>query len=298
MTIVLTGASGSIGRRLLETLLAAGHTLRVLTRRPGLKLPPGVALSLWEPERGAPPPDALRDAEAVVHLAGEPVAQRWTPEAKRRILESRVAGTRRLVEGLAQLRVRPATLICASAIGYYGARGDEILEETAAPGEGFLAEVCLGWEREAAAARALGMRVALMRTGIVLDPRGGALARMLPPFRLGVGGRLGDGRQWMSWIHADDLARLYRHAIETPLDGPCNAVAPGPVTNSTFTAELARALHRPAAFPVPAFALKAMFGEMAAMLLTGQRVVPAAALAAGFQFRHGELPAALEDLLR
>jgi uncharacterized protein (TIGR01777 family) len=225
------------------------------------------------------------------------VGQRWTVEAKQRIRESRVVGTRKLVEALATLPRRPEALICASAIGYYGSRGDEILTESSAPGSGFLPEVCVAWEREAQAAEALGIRVVRVRTGVVLAAGGGALARMLPPFRMGVGGRLGSGRQWMSWIHLEDMAALFRFAVESQVRGALNGVAPHAVTNSEFTRELAHALGRPAVFPVPEFALRLLFGEMAEVLLASQRVAPGAAQAAGFRFRFPQLAPALAGLL-
>ena len=279
MNISISGASGFIGRHLMKSLAQAGHSLRALSRH-------------------APPAESLREADAIIHLAGEPVAQRWTAAAKQRILDSRVVGTRNLVEALAALPRRPEALICASAIGYYGSRGDEILTESSAPGSGFLPEVCVAWEREAQAAEAFGIRVVRVRTGVVLDANGGALVRMLPPFRMGLGGRLGSGRQWMSWIHLEDLAALFQFAVESQVRGPLNAVAPNPVTNSDFTRELAHALRRPAVFPVPEFALKMLFGEMADVLLASQRVAPAAAEAAGFRFRFPQLAPALEGLLR
>jgi uncharacterized protein (TIGR01777 family) len=296
--IAITGASGLIGRRLLKILAREGHTLHALSRHAGANLPPGVRLSVWDPRKEEPPEEALREADAVVHLAGENVAQRWTADARRRILESREASTRSLVRALAKLPRRPSVLVCASAVGYYGSRGDETLTEASAPGTGFLTDVCVAWEREAQAAEALGMRVARMRTGVALDPRGGALKKMLPPFRMGAGGKLGGGRQWMSWIHLDDLAALYRFALENPIAGPVNAVAPQPVANADFTRELARALHRPALFPVPKLALRLLFGEMSEMLLASQRAVPQAAEAAGFRFRFPELRPALADLLK
>ena len=279
MNISISGASGFIGRHLMKSLAQAGHSLRALSRH-------------------APPAESLREADAIIHLAGEPVAQRWTAAAKQRILDSRVVGTRNLVEALAALPRRPEALICASAIGYYGSRGDEILTESSAPGSGFLPEVCVAWEREAQAAEAFGIRVVRVRTGLVLDANGGALVRMLPPFRMGLGGRLGSGRQWMSWIHLEDLAALFQFAVESQVRGPLNAVAPNPVTNSDFTRELAHALRRPAVFPVPEFALKLLIGEMADVLLASQRVAPAAAEAAGFRFRFPQLAPALESLLR
>ena len=298
MKITISGASGLIGRRLLKTLGAEGHTLHVLSRHAGTNLPGGVRLSPWDPTRGEPPAESLRDADAVIHLAGEPVAQRWSEEVKRRIRESRVTGTRNLVEALKKLSRPPGVLVCASAIGYYGSRGDEILPETATPGSGFLPEVCVAWETEARAAEALGMRVVTMRTGIVLDSRGGALARMLPPFRMGVGGKLGSGKQWMSWIHWQDLAALYHLALDQPVSGAVNGVAPYPVDNAEFTRTLAGALHRPAFLPIPGLALRVLFGEMAEVLLASQRVAPKAAESAGFPFRFPQLAPALADLLK
>lgn len=298
MKITITGASGFIGRRLLKVLGSAGHNLHVLSRHAGMNMPPGVRLSVWDPMNGLPPRESLENADAVVHLAGEPVAQRWTAEVKRRIRESRVAGTHHLVEALSALPRRPGVLVAASAVGYYGSRGDELLGESSPPGTGFLPEVCDAWEQEAQAAAALGMRVATIRIGVVLDPRGGALARLLLPFRLGAGGRLGSGQQWMSWIHLADLAEQFRFAVENPVAGVWNGVAPAAVTNREFTRELAHALHRPALFPVPALALKMVLGEMSEVLLASQRAVPRAAQSAGFRFRFPQLGPALADLLR
>jgi len=298
MNITLCGASGFIGRHLLKVLGGVGHRLHVLSRHAGTNLPNDVRLSVWDPLKGPPPRESLEGVDVLIHLAGEPVAQRWTADVKRRIRESRVAGTRRLVQALADLPQPPAALICASATGYYGSRGDEPLGETSSPGSGFLPEICVAWEQEAQSAEALGMRVACIRIGLVLDPRGGALQRMLPPFRLGLGGRLGSGRQWMSWIHLADLAELFRFAVETPVRGPFNGVAPEPVRNMEFTRELAHAIHRPAVFPVPVLALKLLFGEMAGVLVESQRVRPRAAEEAGFRFRFPQLGPALADLLR
>lgn len=298
MKITISGASGLIGRRLMKSLAADGHSLNVLSRHAGTNMPGGVRLSVWDPPKGEPPAEGLRDSDAVIHLAGEPVAQRWTADVKQRIRDSRVTGTRNLVQALAKLPRRPATLVCASAVGYYGSRGDETLVESSAPGTGFLAEICTAWEKEAMAAEALGMRVVRVRTGLVLDARGGALQRMLPPFRMGVGGKLGDGKQWVPWIHIQDLVGLIQFALDRPVKGPVNGVAPYPVVNADFTKALASAVKRPAIFPVPGFALRLLFGEMSEVLLASQRVLPKEAEAAGFPFRYAQLAPALADLLK
>jgi uncharacterized protein (TIGR01777 family) len=298
VNITISGASGFIGRRLMKLLGGNGHSFHVLSRHAGTNLPVGARLSVWDPAKGPPPEEAFRGADAVIHLAGEPVAQRWTDEAKRRIRESRVAGTRQLVETLARVEPRPAVLVSASAVGYYGARGDEVLTESSSPGADFLAEVCVAWEREAVAAEALGMRVARVRTGLVLAGHGGALQKMLPPFRLGLGGRLGDGRHWISWIHLDDLCAMFRFALENPVSGALNGVSPHPVRNAEFTRALAAALHRPAVFPVPAFGLRALFGEMSEILLASQQAIPEAARRAGFEFRYPQLDAAVAGALK
>jgi uncharacterized protein (TIGR01777 family) len=282
----------------LKVLAKDGHSLTALSRHAGTNLPPGVRLAVWDPAKGEPPADGLRDADAVIHVAGAPVAQRWNAQVKQDIRESRVAGTRNLVQGLSKLSRKPPVLICASAIGYYGSRGDEVLTESSAPGNDFLSEVCVAWEKEAQAAEAFGMRVVRMRIGIVLDARGGALPRMLPPFKMGVGGKLGSGKHWMSWIHLDDMAGLFQFALANPVSGAINGVAPNPVTNADFTRALASAVHRPAIFPVPGFALHLLFGEMGDMLLASQRVAPKAAESAGFKFRFPELAGALADALK
>jgi uncharacterized protein len=298
VNITISGASGLIGRRLLKLLAKDGHSLTALSRHAGTNLPPGVRLSVWDAAQGEPAADGLRDADAVIHLAGAPVAQRWNAQVKQEIRESRVAGTGNLVQALAKLPRKPQVLVCSSATGYYGSRGDEMLSESSAPGADFLAEVCVDWEKEAQAAEALGIRVVRIRTGIVLDARGGALQRMLPPFKTGAGGRLGSGKQWMSWIHLDDLAGLFQFALVNPVSGPFNGVAPNPVTNAEFTKALAAAVHRPALFPVPGLALKLLFGEMAGVLLASQRVAPKAAQSAGFAFRFPQLAGALADVLK
>lgn len=297
MNITITGASGLIGRRLLKDLGRRGHFLTILTRHAGTNVPPGVRVAAWDLMKGPAPEEGVRNANAVIHLAGEPVSQRWNADVKRRIRESRVVGTRNLVQALAHLRNPPQTLVCASAVGYYGSRGDEVLKEDSAPGTSYLAEVCLAWEKEALAAEAFGMRVVRVRTGVVLDAHGGALQRMLPPFRMGVGGRLGDGKQWMSWIHLADLAAMFQFAVEGQVRGALNGAASIPVINADFTQMLAKAVHRPALLTVPTFALKVLFGEMSEILLASQRVLPTAPEAAGFQFRFPELGGALKDVL-
>jgi len=278
MKIALTGASGFIGRALTERLRKAGHVIQPVSLR------------------GALTPDALAGCDAVVHLAGEPVAQRWTSDARERIRKSRVEGTHALVEAM---RARPPqVLISASAVGYYGSRGDELLTEASPPADDFLGQVAVAWEREAQAAESLGVRVARLRFGMVLGPGGGALARMLTPFRLGVGGRIGDGGQWMSWIHLDDLTALIAFLLkESTVRGAFNAVSPHPVTNSEFTDALARAVHRPAFLPVPVFALKLMFGDMASIILASQRAIPDAAIRAGFTFEYPDIFGSLAQIL-
>jgi uncharacterized protein len=277
MNIAITGASGFVGSRVTEKLRQQGPEVHALGRTPST--------------------EHLASADAIIHLAGEPVAQRWTPEAKQRIYASRVEGTRNLVNAISNNARRPQVLVCASAIGIYGSRGDEILKEDSPPDSDFLARVVVDWEKAARSAEALGIRVVNLRFGVVLG-NGGALAKMLPPFKLGIGGRLGSGTQWTSWIHIDDAVKLILFAMENgQVRGALNATAPNPVTNAQFTRELARVLHRPAIFPVPPFALRLMFGEMAGVILASQRVLPAAAQAAGFQFRYSDLPSALANLL-
>jgi len=300
MRIVVTGATGFIGQSLVQRLAADGHEVHILIRKPRTGLPPQIPYSIWDAQENDPPPAALDGAEAVVHLAGEPVTQRWTQAVKRGIRSSRVGGTQRLISALSQLNSFPRVLIAGSAVGYYGSRGDEVLTEASAPGKGFLAEVCEEWESAANLGLALNMRVVRLRTGLVLGREGGALARMLPAFRAGAGGRLGSGEQWMSWIHLQDLISLIIQALTNEkLTGAVNAVAPTPVRNSDFTHALASELRRPAIFPAPMFLLRLLFGEMAAAVLeASQRVLPAAAEKAGFDFRYTELGPALRDLLR
>jgi uncharacterized protein (TIGR01777 family) len=297
MNYLITGATGFLGTKLVDALLAAGHGVNYLGRKRSTRLDTRAAYFCWQPGQ-TPPLDTMPRLDAVVNLVGEPVAQRWNDEAKRRIRDSRIELTRQLVAGLGRLKNKPAVLVNASAVGYYGNRGDEILTESSAPGTGFLAELCVEWEREALRAAEYGLRVAVVRIGVVLGRAGGALQQMLPPFRRGLGARFGNGRQWVPWIHARDLIRLFVFAAETSnVSGPINGSAPEPVRNAELTRELARALHRLALFAVPRFALRAALGEMAEVLFESLRVVPKVAEDAGFQFEFRSLENALRDLL-
>lgn len=299
MRITVTGATGLIGRRLVAALRDRGDDVLVLSRDAGRAravLGSGVDAVAWpEPEAGPPPPEALADREAVVHLAGEEVAQRWTPAVKRRLLSSRELGTRNLVAGMRAADPRPGVLVSASGVGYYGFRGDERLPESVPPGDDLLARVCTAWEREASA---YDGRVVTVRTGVVLDRSGGALAKMLPFFRAGIGGPVAGGRQYIPWVHVDDLVGIYLRAVDDPRwQGPVNAAAPEPATNRDFSRALGRALHRPAVLPVPKLALRVLYGEMADIVAEGQRAVPARATELGYEFRHPDLQRALEDAL-
>lgn len=293
MRIAVTGATGFIGGALAAELERRGIEYTVITRRPGEagKIRPGARSVVdWETLS----PQSLDGLDGVIHMAGAPVAQRWTPKARREIRESRETSTRELVGVLGQLDRPPRVLVSFSAIGYYGPRGDEKLTESAPPGSDFLAEVCVSWEREALAAGAFGIRVVNPRVGIVVGPGGGALAQMLLPFRLGLGGPIGTGQQWMSWVHVGDVVGIALDALTNEaMKGPVNATAPDPVRNREFSKALGRVLHRPAVLPTPVFGLKLMFGEFAEILATGQRVVPAAALESGYRFSHPHLEPAL-----
>jgi uncharacterized protein (TIGR01777 family) len=297
--ITVTGATGLIGTKVVAALQARGDEVTVLSRRPAnARRMLGVDAIGWNPETDPAPVDGLAGRDGVVHLAGEPIAQRWTQESKEHIRSSRELGTARLVDGLERSEPRPRILVTASAVGYYGARGDEPLDEDARPGKNFLASVCVEWERAAAAATNLGVRTVILRTGVLLDPADGALANMLPPFRLGVGGPVAGGHQYISWIAPDDLVRMYLAALDNPnWSGPFNATAPEPVTNRQFAHALGRALHRPALLPIPAFALRTLYGEMADVVTTGQRALPVRALEQGFQFRHPAIDRALRAAL-
>jgi len=294
VTVAVSGASGLIGAALVSSLEAQGHRAIRLVRR--MPRPDEDALR-WDPSTGVLTPAGPSVADAVVHLAGDSIlGLRWTAEKKRRIRESRTTATRLLVETLTRLTNPPAVLVCASGIGYYGSRGDEVLTEDSRPGTGFLADLARDWEAATATAIARGLRVVNLRLGVVLSARGGALATMLTPFRMGLGGVIGDGAQWMSWIALDDVIGAIRHALTTDaLRGPVNTVAPAPVTNADFTRTLGRVLGRPTLIPLPAFAARLALGEMADELaLVSQRVMPARLLASGFAFRRPTL----EDALR
>jgi uncharacterized protein (TIGR01777 family) len=300
MKALVTGATGFVGPRLLRLL----DKPVVVSRNPDRARQSIGHLAgrivRWDPMEGPPPPEAFEGIDVVYHLAGESVAgARWTTAQKARIRDSRVVGTRHLVQGIAQAATKPATLVSASAVGYYGSRGDEELTESASPADDFLARVCVEWEQEAMAADRLGVRVVTARTGIVLGSgSGGALAKMLTPFKLGAGGPLGNGRQWMPWIHVADLARLYVHAADHgEIRGPMNSVAPNPVRNSEFTKALGRQLHRPAFMPAPYLGLRLVFGEFAQVLFASQRVIPRVALDTGFTFQFPDITSALREIL-
>lgn len=292
--VLVTGMSGPIGAALLPYLESQGARIVRLVRGPA-KGPDQVQ---WDPFQPLPP-SVASGCDAVIHLAGESVFGRWTTDKKKAILESRVHGTSNLTRALAQAEVRPRVFICASAVGFYGNGGDTVLTEDSPSGHDFPSEVCRAWEGASRIAAGAGIRTLNLRIGLVLSPKGGALGMMLTPFRLGLGGRLGSGRQWSSWIHVDDIVAAVHHLIQTEsVAGPVNFVSPTPVTNQEFTRTLAAVLRRPALLPVPAFAARLAFGEMAdQLLLNGQRVLPAKLQASGYSFRYSELQPALEDLL-
>jgi uncharacterized protein len=330
--VTVTGASGLIGTALLRALRERGDEVTALSRDPeraarslreagageasagkrgagkrgdgawaGGDAPAQgdeqrVRIRAWDPESQPAPADSLAGRDAVVHLAGENIARRWTAGAKRAIRDSRELGTRNLVQGIRACapEQRPRVLVSASAIGYYGPHGDEPIDEEAPAGGDFLAQMCVAWEAQALAAEQLGVRVVLLRNGVVLDARGGALGKMLPPFRLGVGGPVAGGRQYVAWVHVDDVVGMALSAIaDRRWSGPVNATAPDPVTNRVFSKTLARVLRRPAVLPVPAAALRVLYGEMAKIVTTGARVLPAKALVLGYEFRHPQLEPAL-----
>lgn len=305
MRIVVTGGTGFIGRALCRRLADAGHAVTALTRNPEAaraKLSHAVAIAPWQGFHGSIEElaKALGDCDVVINLAGAPVADgRWTPRTKELLRQSREGTTSAIVTTLAKLKTRPVLLLNASAIGYYGPRGDEELTEAAPSGDGFLASLCREWEGAARAAERLGVRVVIPRIGVVLGKDGGALAKMLPIFRVGLGGPLGRGTQWVSWIHLDDLVELLMFLMDHAASGPVNATAPHPVTNAELAKTMGQVLGRPAFLPTPGFAMKLLFGEMAdELLLTGQRVLPHQAHAMGFHFRFPFVTGALNDILR
>ena len=301
MRILVSGATGFIGRRLVEEFHRQGQTLVALSRDPAAAqrhLPALEKAYGWNPLHELPPAAAFTGVDAVVHLAGETVTGRWTEEKMQSIRDSRVLGTANLVKAMVRLETRPQVLISASAIGYYGDRGDEELTEESAPGNDFLAEVCQEWEKEAGKVEWGGVRSARVRVGIVLGPGGGALAAMLLPFQLGAGGPLGSGRQWWSWVHRDDLIALILHLIEHPeFSGAVNGTAPEPARQKDFAKTLGRVLWRPAFLPAPAFALKIALGGFSTELLSSKRVLPRNARDLGFRFRYPRLEAALRQAL-
>ena len=300
--VTVTGATGLIGSRLVRALRERGDEVTVLSRSPERAREAfggDVEAHAWDPVAGPAPADALAGRDGVVHLAGENVAQRWSEASKRRILDSRELGTRHLVEGLRAADPRPAALVSSSAVGYYGAHGEEPLPEDTPPGDDFLARVCVIWEREAQAAEELGVRVVRVRTGVVLDKGGGALGKMLPFFKAGVGGPVAGGRQLMPWVHADDVVGIYLRALDDPAwSGPVNATAPEPVSNKAFSKALGQALHRPAVAPVPAFAIQLLYGDMSEIVTKGQNAVPQRTLELGYRHAHPALDEALRSALR
>jgi uncharacterized protein (TIGR01777 family) len=291
MRVAITGASGLIGRPLVEALRARGDEVTAFSRDPER----GVT---WDPLSEPAPHEALSGREAVIHLAAENIAQRWTDKARRLIRDTRVIGTEHLLAGVEAAAPRPAALISASGVGYYGDRGDEALDEQSSAGRDWVAGICVDWEQAAGAAADLGLRVCTLRTGVVLSGDGGALAKMLPPFRAGLGGPVAGGRQYMSWIALDDIVGLYIAALDdSRYAGAVNATAPTPVTNAEFSKALGRTLGRPAVAPVPKAALRLLYGEMSQIVTGGQKVYPARAAALGYDFRRPDLHDALTAAL-
>ncbi len=297
--MLVSGVSGPIGTALLPALKTEGAQITRLVRASSKRSAQDGATIPWDPAQPIPP-SAVTGFDAVIHLAGDSIVGRWTPEKKKNIRDSRVLGTTRLSQALAEASLKPQVFVCSSAIGYYGNRGDEILTEQSAPGQGFLPDVCREWEAATKAAADAGIRTVQVRTGVVLSPKGGALGEMVIPFKLGVGGRVGSGKQWMSWIDVEDMVGGIQHALQNEsIRGPVNFVAPNPVTNSEFTKTLASVLSRPAIFPMPSLVIKLAFGEMGETVLLGsQRVQPCKLEASGYSFRFSTLRASLENILK
>lgn len=296
MKVLITGSTGLIGSSLIPFLSTGGHSIACLKRD---KSKIGENDLYWDPGKGEIDASKLEGFDAVVHLSGENVAGRWTDEKKAQIEESRVKSTRLLSNTLSKLKKKPAVLVCASAIGFYGDRGDEILTEDSRAGKGFLADVSKKWEAATGAARKAGIRVVNLRLGVVLSPRGGALEKMLLPFRVGLGARVGSGHQWMSWVSIHDVIGAIYHAInDESIEGPVNAVSPKAVTNLEFTTTLGNVLNRPTFFAIPSLLLRALFGEMAdETLLSSTRAMPSKLLSTGYEFQFADLEASLRNLL-
>lgn len=295
MKVAISGVSGLVGGALRASLTKDGHDVVAISRRSSL---PPLETITWDVDNGRVDASGLEGVDALVHLAGEPVAQRWNDTTKKAIRNSRVDSTRLLIESLRSLKDPPKLLVSASAVGFYGDGGDAELDEASPAGDGFLPDVCQEWEKTTMEALGLGIRAACVRIGVVLSTQGGALGKMLTPFKLGLGGPLGHGKQWMPWIHIDDIVGVFRFVISNDdLVGAVNGTAPNAVTNTSFTKALGQALHRPALLPVPSFGLKLLFGEMSQILLEGQRVLPKKLLNTGYEFKYPHLPEALEDIL-
>lgn len=300
MKVAITGATGFVGSRLVEQLQVQGHQPRILTRKPAaaLRTFPNLEIVAYTPTESGDWQQAIAGCDAVVNLAGEPIAEkRWTPQEKEEILNSRKLGTQKIVEAIAQANPKPKVLVNASAIGYYGTSETATFDETSPSGNDFLAEVCQAWEAQAQKVKEAGVRLVILRFGIVLG-NGGALAKMIPPFQLFAGGPLGSGQQWVAWIHRDDLVRLIIEALTRPnLEGVFNATAPNPVRMSEFCQALGDILHRPSWLPVPSFALEALLGEGAKVVLEGQQVLPKRTTSSGFEYRYTTVKQALEEIL-
>ena len=301
MRLILTGGTGFIGTRLRESLTEKGHEVVILTRQASRENQPGVRAryAYWNPPQKGAWEKELEGVDGIINLAGEPIAgKRWTPEQKQKILQSRAGATQAVVRAIERAKRKPLFLINASAVGYYGPHGDEEVTEEAGHGKDFLSQTCQAWEAHALRAEDFGLRVVRLRIGIVLEKGGGALAKMLFPFQFGLGGPLGSGRQWMSWIHREDLIGLIHFLLEKrEARGAVNATSPSPVRMKEFTQVLGHVLHRPALFPVPGWVLKILLGEMADMLLTGQKVLPQRALKLGYSFKYSRLEPALKEIL-